>query len=71
MLSLEDAQVARAFNEWQRRYIDEPHSFMAEHEMILEFLTAESDGVEPSYGDQCVAYLKKIAADLNEPLNEG
>jgi hypothetical protein len=59
-------QLVRGFNEWLRRYIADPAAFEAEFQTVAKFQSEELDDVlEPSYGDECVAYLEKIMA---EPL---
>jgi hypothetical protein len=57
-------QLAKAFNEWMRRFIDEPEKFAREWESVRWFLEDEKEGVEPTYGDECVTYLEKLAAEL-------
>lgn len=59
--------VARLHNEWMRRYIEEPETFQREFEAVLSFITDESNGVEPSHGEECVAYLKLLASQEVEP----
>lgn len=57
-------QTAACFNEWMRRYIDEPERFSREIQDVQDFLRAEASGQEPSYGAECAAYLAKLHADL-------
>jgi hypothetical protein len=59
-----DEQMAKALNEWMRRYIDEPDRFIAEFKTVMDFLQQEASGQEPSYGDHCVAYMHEISASL-------
>jgi hypothetical protein len=50
------AESVKTFNEWMRRYIDEPERYSREFQTVQDFLTDESAGVEPSYGETCMAY---------------
>ncbi len=54
--------MAEAFNEWMRRYTDEPARFEAEFRTVGAFLQQMADGTEPTYGDECAAYLAEIMA---------
>jgi hypothetical protein len=63
-LQVDSKRLASLFNEWQRRYIEEPHSFEVDFKTIIEFLKDESDGVEPSYGQSCAAYLAKLDGEF-------
>ena len=56
--------MARAFNEWMRRYTDEPERFEREFQTVAEFL-ATPDGDDPTYGAECAAYLVQIHDDLD------
>lgn len=53
---------AQAFNEWMRRYTEEPERFEAEFRSVGRFLEEERAGKEPSYGDTCAAYLDELMA---------
>lgn len=57
------AEMAKAFNEWMRRYIEEPERFEVEFRAVKAFEAAEAEDQEPSYGRECTAYLQAI---LNE-----
>lgn len=52
-----EKELAVLMNEWQRRYIEDPHSFETSWQTIIEFLNDEEHGREPNYGKDCVAYL--------------
>ena len=54
--------IAQAFNEWMRRYTDDPKAFAAEFQTIGDFLAQKGEGKEPDYGSHCEAYLKKLMA---------
>lgn len=58
--------MVKAFNEWMRRYIEEPERFQAEFRSVKSFEADEKAGREPSYGDDCTSYLQKI---LNEQVS--
>jgi hypothetical protein len=57
-------QIAKALNEWMRRYIDDPNAFDAEFETVGQFLKDENEGKEPSYGENGAAYMKKLLEEL-------
>ena len=57
---------AAAFNEWMRRYTEEPEEFKGEWESIRQFLREHHEGLEPTYGENCDAYLAKLEAELAE-----
>ena len=57
-------QMVAAFNEWMRRYIEEPERFMRDIQNVRDFLAAEGAGAMPSYGEECTTYLEKVAADI-------
>lgn len=56
--------MVAAFNEWMRRYIEDPDTFSREFQSVRDFLAAENAGVTPSYGEECTAYLEKVAAEI-------
>lgn len=49
-----------AFNEWMRRFIEEPERFKSEWQGVKQFLADVNVGREPSYGQVCAAYLKEL-----------
>ena len=61
---MDNLQMVKAFNEWMRRYIEEPDRFEREFQSVNEFLADESDGKEPSYGEACSAYMLKLNEEL-------
>lgn len=61
---MNNAQMVKCFNEWMRRYIEEPERFEAEFETENAFLADESGGVEPTYGEACAALMERIAQEL-------
>jgi hypothetical protein len=50
-------RIAKAFNEWMRRYTDEPDQFQHQWETVIEFLADAHGGREPSYGETSTKYL--------------
>lgn len=52
--------VAKAFNEWMRRYTEAPDEFNREWPTVGEFLKQAADGDEPDYGASCAGYLAKL-----------
>ena len=52
--------MATAFNEWMRRYTEEPERFEQEWTTIRRFLKDAEAGEEPAYGVNCAAYLRSI-----------
>ena len=64
-------KLVAAFNEWMRRYIEEPERFRREIQSVREFLAEEQGGKQPSYGQRCAVYLLKLmdeaGVDENTP----
>lgn len=58
-------ESVKTFNEWMRRYIDEPERFSREFQTVQDFLTDEAAGKEPSYGEACAAYQFKLLDEMN------
>lgn len=54
-------QMIAAFNEWMRRYTENPEAFEREFETVGKFLTALNDGREPDYGEICAALIEELA----------
>lgn len=51
-----------AFNEWMRRYTENPEAFEREFETVGKFLTALNEGRELDYGETCAALMEELAA---------
>lgn len=64
VISCDYTDMAGAFNEWQRRYIEDPRAFEAEFQTIQRSQEETAAGKEPSYGEVCAEYLQKIALEL-------
>lgn len=60
--NLLDADVLeKCFNEWMRRYTEDPKAFTVEFMTVREFLEQKAAGTPVTYGATCVAYLRKLA----------
>lgn len=55
--------MAKAFNEWMRRYHEEPERFEREFQTVEAFVRDEAKGAEPAYGQECAAYLLQIMGE--------
>lgn len=62
---MDRALGARAFNEWLRRYTEDPTGFEAEFQTVGRFREEHARGEEPSYGETCVAYFEALIAELS------
>lgn len=60
--------MPKVFNEWMRRYTEEPEKFGREFEAVVEFLREQAEGHEPSYGEKCAAYMQQLAGELGVTL---
>lgn len=60
------AIVAKAFNEWMRRYTEEPEQFEREWQTVSAYLEQQAEGVEPDYGALCAVYLLKLIDEASE-----
>lgn len=56
--------VKAAFNEWMRRYIEEPERFKREWETVGEYIQEKGQGQIPSYGERCVVYLEGLIEEM-------
>lgn len=52
-----------AYNEWWRRYRDEPEKFAREFQAIAELNDAAREGREPTLGDEGWAYVKQLLSE--------
>jgi len=60
-------RMAKAFNEWMRRYTEHPEEFTREFQSVTTFLNETAAGKEPSYGDQCAAYFSSLLDEIPFP----
>jgi hypothetical protein len=59
-------KTSAAFDEWMRRYIDEPERFQREFQAVQDFISSGSGRSGPStYGENCAHYLGQILAEIN------
>lgn len=59
-----NAQMVKAFNEWMRRFIEEPDRFEREFQTVSQFVKDEAEGREPTYGEVCAPYLTQLASEM-------
>lgn len=59
-----EEQMVAAFNEWMRRFTEEPEQYCREFETVHQFLCDVSDGEVPSYGVTSAAYMKQLVSEL-------
>lgn len=55
--------MAAAFNAWLESYIEHPDEFRTIEAEIADAIAEASDGRIPSYGERCVATLKRFASE--------
>lgn len=60
---MNDDTLELCFNEWLRRYTNDPAAFEAEFATVERFKRENDSGISPSYGAVCVAYLHKIESE--------
>ena len=63
-VEIQQADLPHLFNEWLRRYTENPSLFEAEFQTVTRFLAEKTVGEEPTYGETCTAYLVKINGEL-------
>ena len=56
---MKDTDIVKGFNAWMDESINDPKKFGETSETIKQHLLEKSNGEEPSYGDSCLATLKK------------
>ncbi len=56
--------IARAFNEWMRRFLESPEEFAREWQEVTTFTRETAEGKVPTYGDDCAAYLDRLCAEI-------
>lgn len=56
--------LALVFNEWMRKFTEDPTAFTREFEAVIKFLDEEAEGIEPSYGLDCANYLYYLRDNL-------
>lgn len=58
------AEIAKAFNEWMRRFIADPVRYEVEFRSVMQFTAETSTGTDNSYGIDCAAYLLKLHREI-------
>ncbi len=58
---LTPAQIVAAFNEWLRKYTEDPDGFRSVTALVLESLAQRAEGKPLTYGDECYAVLTEMA----------
>jgi len=66
MTHFSKADLARGFNEWMRRYTEEPDKFGREFQAVMEFLEQQQDGETPTYGAECAEYIGRLIDEIDE-----
>lgn len=61
------SELAPLFNEWMRRFTEEPEAYQAQFKTVQLFLAEQQAGHAPSYGESSVAYLDRLRAELVLP----
>ncbi|TPN04515.1 hypothetical protein [Mesorhizobium sp. B2-1-2] len=63
---LTHSQTVAAFNEWMRRFTEEPERFEGEFKSAKKFLADTAAGREPTYGETSAAYLQQLASEIGQ-----
>lgn len=64
-MNLSDERAAAAFNEWMRRYIEDPAAFRATFQAVQQYEQERAGGKTPSYGETSVAFLLRLDRELD------
>ncbi len=57
---MDQVKLAAAFNEWMRRFIENPAEFDREWQSVHRFISEQSQGKTPTYGETSAAYLLSL-----------
>ena len=68
--SLSKADYVWSLNEWWRRFRDEPERFEREFQTIMELETAESEGREPTMGEEGWRYVQQLLAERGQDAED-
>lgn len=60
----ESKRLAHLFNEWLKRYTENPEQFAHQWQTVQTFLSEQAEGTEPSYGDACIGYLMELDTEM-------
>lgn len=58
-----EQELAVALNKFMERYIKAPDDFETLNDASVGFVTDWANGMRPSYGKVCAAYLFQLAAE--------
>lgn len=58
-------KIAAAFNEWMRRYTENPEQFQREWQSVNAFLAEKNEGKEPGYGQACAEYFGQLLGEAS------
>jgi len=61
---MSQARLAVLFNEWMKRYINNPEGFRREFQDVQQFMEQTVGGAVPTYGEEAAAYLAKLNAEV-------
>ncbi len=62
VVQCEAAAVVAAFNEWMRRYTENPEECEREWQSAVTHLKEVSEGKEPTYGEACAVFFAELVA---------
>ncbi len=62
---MNEQEMIAAFNEWMRRYEENPDEFESGYATIKEYLAQIGASEEPTYGQRCTAQMLRYNAELN------
>ncbi len=57
-------RFARVFNEWMRRYIDDPERFEREFVSVLSYVRNAACDRDPPYGRACAEYFFQLLGEI-------
>ena len=60
-------RLVKLFNEWMRRFTEEPEKFVADFRTAGQFLQEQAAGKDPSYGETCAEYLARLEDEMDAP----
>lgn len=61
-----EKEMTACFNEWMRQYTEDPEKFEATFRTVMEFLENTKGSKEPTYGQSCTAFMKKLRHNLHQ-----
>ncbi len=56
--------LAEAFDEWMKRYIENPAAFAAEFQSVASFKSKRKGKGASDYGNSCASYLVSVMRDV-------